>query len=285
MTKTKIISLVDGSSYSKSVCGLSAWAAGRLEASVEILHVLGRREASGSDDLSGAIALGARTTLLEKLTALDAERGKLLQERGRAILEDARAVVTAAGVEAVETRLFHGDLIDILARREPEADLLVIGKRGEGADFASLHLGSNLERIVRASHKPVLVASRAFKPIAKVLIAWDGGSSSAKAVDHVARSPLFAGLDIRLVFVGHETDEIRRGMARAAETLGAGGHSVATAVLAGQPEKVLGEHVGAESTDLVVMGAYGHSRIRSLIIGSTTTEMIRSCLVPILLMR
>jgi nucleotide-binding universal stress UspA family protein len=33
------------------------------------------------------------------------------------------------------------------------------------------------------------------------------------------------------------------------------------------------------------MGAYGHSRIRTLIIGSTTTEVIRSCLIPVLLFR
>ena len=36
---------------------------------------------------------------------------------------------------------------------------------------------------------------------------------------------------------------------------------------------------------MVLMGAYGHSRIRSLIIGSTTTEMIRSCKVPVVLVR
>ena len=48
---------------------------------------------------------------------------------------------------------------------ETDAALIVIGKRGEGADFAKLHLGSNLERVVRAMHKPVLVASRAFKPV------------------------------------------------------------------------------------------------------------------------
>jgi nucleotide-binding universal stress UspA family protein len=33
------------------------------------------------------------------------------------------------------------------------------------------------------------------------------------------------------------------------------------------------------------MGAYGHSRIRALSIGSTTTQMIRSCKVPIVLIR
>jgi len=33
------------------------------------------------------------------------------------------------------------------------------------------------------------------------------------------------------------------------------------------------------------MGAYGHSRIRNLVIGSTTTEMLRSCTVPVMLFR
>jgi len=37
--------------------------------------------------------------------------------------------------------------------------------------------------------------------------------------------------------------------------------------------------------DLLLMGAYGHSRIRNLIIGSTTTSMIRSCKIPVLLFR
>ena len=36
---------------------------------------------------------------------------------------------------------------------------------------------------------------------------------------------------------------------------------------------------------MLVMGAYGHSRIRNLIIGSTTTQMIGACKVPIMLFR
>ncbi|HCI19813.1 MAG TPA: universal stress protein UspA, partial [Alphaproteobacteria bacterium] len=53
----------------------------------------------------------------------------------------------------------------------------------------------------------------------------------------------------------------------------------------GEPEKVISDHVEQHSIDLLVMGAYGHSRIRNLMIGSTTTQMIRSCLVPVLLFR
>ena len=47
----------------------------------------------------------------------------------------------------------------------------------------------------------------------------------------------------------------------------------------------LTQAIESNGIDLLVMGAYGHSRVRSLIIGSTTTGMIRSCKIPIALVR
>lgn len=211
----KIIALVDGSIYSESVCHHAAWIAQQTQAPVELIHVLGRREAPEKTDLSGAIRLGARTKLMEELAELDAQRAKLVSHRGRAILEDARAIVDRDGVTEITTRLRHGDIVEAIGEIEGEARVIVIGKRGEAADFAKGHLGSNLERIVRAAHRPVFVASRAFKPIDTVLVAYDGGSSAMKAVDHISRSPLFAGLAVTVVTVGTETPEIKKGLADA----------------------------------------------------------------------
>ena len=281
----KIIALVDGSIYSASVCEHAAWIAARTGAPVELLHVLGRREGAETSDLSGSIRLGARTALLEELAALDAQRAKLVANRGRAILEDALALVEAAGVTEISVRLRHGDLVETVGEVEKDARVILIGKRGEAADFAKGHLGSNLERIVRACHKPVVVAARAFRPIEKVLLAYDGGISAMKAVDHIARSPVFAGLKVHVVTVGTATAEVRKGLEDARALLAAAGLAVETEVIAGQPETALGKLVDEAGFDMVVMGAYGHSRIRSLIIGSTTTAMIRSCKVPVVLLR
>ena len=93
----KLIALVDGSDYSRSVCDHAAWLAGRSGRSVELLHVIGRRQ-TATGDLSGAIALGARSSLLEELSELDARMAKLAQTRGRAILEDAEAILRAVGL-------------------------------------------------------------------------------------------------------------------------------------------------------------------------------------------
>ncbi|MBW0158150.1 universal stress protein [Sedimentimonas flavescens] len=281
----KIIAFVDGSIYSASVCEHAAWAAERLGCGVEILHVLGRRDAPQNTDLSGQIKLGARSALMSELASLDEQRAKLVAHRGRAILEDAQEMVRSAGVEDVSVQLRNGDLVESLSEREGDARLILIGKRGEAADFAIDHLGSNMERLVRTASRPVLVASRAFKPIQKVLVAYDGGTSAMKAVDHLARSPLCAGLDVTVVTVGSATPAIEKGLANAAALLRAAGIEAQTRVVSGQPDTALGKLVDDEGFDMLVMGAYGHSRIRNLIIGSTSTAMVRSCKVPVLMIR
>jgi nucleotide-binding universal stress UspA family protein len=164
--------------------------------------------------------------------------------------------------------------------------MIMVGKRGEEADFASLRLGAHLERFIRASHKPVFVASRAFKPIDTAIVAYDGGASSQRVVDHIARNKLFSGLKIDLVItVGSRNRETEKALENARAILTGAGLEVETTILSGQPDEVLGKRVEEHGAALVAMGAYGHSRIRAFVLGSTTSEMLRSCKAPVLLMR
>jgi nucleotide-binding universal stress UspA family protein len=129
------------------------------------------------------------------LTQLDAQTAKLAHRRGRVILDTAKARLLDDGVAEVTPTLRNGDVVEAVADHESDACLIVIGRPGEAADFAKPRLGSNLERVVRASRMPVLVASRAFRPIERVLIAFDGGPSAVKAVEVIAQSPLLRGLE------------------------------------------------------------------------------------------
>ncbi|WP_421951761.1 universal stress protein [Pelagibacterium sp.] len=281
---SKLVALVDGSIYSRSVCENAAWLAKRAGKAVEVLHVLGRRDVPVTD-LSGSIALGARSALLADLAELDERRARLSQQKGRAILEDAQAILKEGGAPAVTTRLMNGDIVETLGELETDAELLVIGKRGEGADFAKMHLGSNLERVSRSSKRPVFVAARNFADINSVLVAFDGGPSVMKALDYIATSPIFSGLTVRLLTVGNESGEARAKLESAKARLIAAGLEVTADIQAGHPETVIAQVVEQGGIDLLVMGAYGHSRIRALFIGSTTSEMIRSCKIPVLLFR
>lgn len=281
----KILALLDGSAYSESVCHHTAWIAKKLNVGVEAMHVLGRREGEMSKDLSGALRLGARSALLEELATLDSKWAKLAQAKGHAILEDAKAILEQDGVPIVNLRLRKGDLLDAVRELEGDTRAITIGKRGEGASYATGHLGSNLERIVRSSKVPVFVASREFKPISKVLVAYDGSASAKIAVERMSQSPVFKDLDISVLTVGADSTRARATAEEAVAKLHRANMQASARIASGEPEDALSKLVSEEGFDLLVMGAYGHSRIRSLIIGSTTTAMILKVKVPVLLYR
>ena len=282
----KLIAFLDGSIYSKSVCDYTAWIANKVAGSVDLIHVLDRRdESSAPVDLSGSIGLGARTALLEELAELDGQSARLKHQLGRAILDDAREIIQAAGVSHVSTMLRNDGIVETVQAFEKDADLIVIGKRGEGTESDEMHLGTNFERVVRASHKPILVASSVFNPIKRCLIAFDGGVSALKAVNYLARREVFNDIECHLLSVTGPSVEAKQQLEDAGSMLRDAGYRVETTIQAGRPEAVICEKIKADKFDLLLMGAYGHSRIRNLIIGSTTTAMIRSCKIPVLLFR
>ena len=61
-------------------------------------------------------------------------------------MENSEARLIAGGLKNIDTHLRNGDFVDTVTEFQKEADILIIGKRGEAANFAKLHLGSNLER-------------------------------------------------------------------------------------------------------------------------------------------
>jgi len=283
---SKILACTDGSVYAVSVYDHAAWAAERLGASVDVLHVLDHhRETASVSDLSGSIGIDASAELMGRIAEVEAARGKVQIEKAKVILNDARKRLAEGGVDEVNVIQRHGSLVSTVEEFEDGADLLIIGKRGEAADFDKGHLGSNLERVIRMSKIPVLVASRAFKPVDKFLIAFDGGASARKAVDHVAKSSLLKGLECHVLMVGRSDSSADQKFASAREVLLGAGFEVQGEILDGDVEEVIADYVIKQEIGLLVMGAYGHSKIRQMIVGSTTTEMVRTCHVPVLMFR
>ncbi len=282
----KILSCTDGSIYAPSIYDHTAWAATRCQASVHVLHMLNpHRERAEMSDLSGNLGPDTGAELLEELVSFEETKNRLAREQGKVILAQARTHLQQAGIRAVSVEQQHGTLVEAVVRMEADADLVVVGKRGRCADFAKLHLGSNLERVIRASSRPVLVTSRQFAPIERFLIAYDGGPSIEKALQFIIASPLLKGLECHLIRAGKIDANAQWFLEEAANKLRAGGYTVHTRATAGDPEQVIGSAVADLKIQLLVMGAYGHSKIRQLVVGSTTTAMVRSCKIPILMFR
>jgi len=282
-----VMAFVDGSIYSASVCDHAAWLAARHGASVHVFHMLAKRDgASMPADLSGNLKLGARSDLLEKLSKADEDWAHLAQARGRVILEDAQARITQSTDLSVETRLRHDDLVDAIVDFEKDADLIVIGKRGEASASAREHLGSNLERALRSATKPVLVANRDFEPIENCLVAYDCGPSVKKAIRFLVKhAEAYKDIAFHLLMIGKPTANAQTELEGVAASMQVAGLTVTHESRGGEPDRAIPGVALKMNSQMLVMGAYGHSHIRNLIIGSTTTALVRSCRLPILLVR
>jgi len=276
---------IDGSPQAAAVCDCAAWASQRLGASLTLLHVLDRRQFPVSGDLSGIIGLGSREFLLQELATLDEKRAKLALEEGRMMLDAARQRALSAGVAQPECRQRHGDLVETLRDLQNDTRLLVIGRQGEDSGDDIQHIGSQLESVIRTMHRPILVTVGQFTPPRSLMLAFDGSATTLKGVEMLAASPLFKGLPIHLVMVGNENDAVLTQLNAARDALAAGGLEVHTAIRAGEVEPTLHAYQAEHGIDLLVMGAYGHSRIRQFFVGSTTTSMIRTTRTPLLLLR
>lgn len=280
-----VLTCIDASGYAESVCDLAAWASKRLEMHVELLHVVQRSDAvAARSDRSGAIGLGVKSSLMEELVAMEAAETKLKVERGRVLLAAAEQRLRERGAVDVRTVHRHGGIIETILEREEGARVVIIGKRGDSHEFAQGHIGSNIERVVRASTKPVLVASREYTEPQHIIFAYDASPAADRALGRLVESSLFTGLPVNIVMADTDNEAHRRALNSAAARLGEE-RVVTTTLEPGKPESLIAGIVEQTSGAMLVMGAYGHSPIRTLIVGSTTTTMIRTVHVPVLLVR
>ncbi|WP_313133337.1 universal stress protein [Stutzerimonas nitrititolerans] len=281
---TQVMACIDGSTQAAAVCDCAVWASQRLGSPLSLLHVLDQQRYPLSGDFSGIIGLGSREFLLEELASLDEKRNKLALEEGRMMLDAARQRAVKAGVEPT-LRHRHGDLVESLRELEGDIRLLVIGKQGEDSGSEVQLIGSQLESVIRTMHRPILVTPADFKAPASAMLAFDASATSRKGVEMLVASPLLKGTPIHLVTVSSDTHEARAALDAARDKLADAGFEVHVAILEGEVEARLRDYQAEHAIELLVMGAYGHSRIRQFFVGSTTTNMLRSATTPLLLLR
>ncbi len=279
----------DGSAFSEAIYRYGAWFARQFQSSTKVLFVTDiRQKVVSTGNLSGSLGLDASEQLMNELVNLEHEKAKLSKKRARLILQNADQILKEEGVTDIELLNPTGFLVDCFRDFEADADMVVLGKRGEAAEFASDHLGANIERIVRSSSKPCLVTPQAFVPVEKILVAYDGSPSANRIVSFLTGNAAgFKDSDLHVITVAKlasDTEPSQR-LAKVQEQLQQAGFAATTSVAIGEPESAIAQYIKQHQITLLLMGAYGHSRIRRLIIGSTTIQLLRSSSIAVLLFR
>lgn len=282
----KILACVDATPLADAVTDYAAWAARQLDAPVELLHVLERpSELAGNQDHSGAIGLDAQDKLLDQLAKEDEDRTRLARERGRTLLSALRERAMQVGATTVDSRLRHGDIEETLDEQQEGSSLLILGRNGRSDPDHKTGLGKHLEWMVRSATRPVLVVTGIYREPKKVLFAFDGSSVTRKGVEILARSRLLRGLQLQLLMAGEPGASVKKQLDAAVETLLAGGIQATASTKPGSPKEVIAEALASGGFDMLVMGAYSHSPLRTRLFGSKTSEMLKTSSVPTLLLR
>jgi len=169
-----------------------------------------------------------------------------------------------------------------------DCDLIAMGKMGAHAEWRDVFLGTNVEFVVRQTHKPVLITPSEYKPFRKMLIAYDGSSFADKALRSGAEIAQAMKLPVTVVCVAEKKDDALQILSTASAILKDDKLTVDTVAKGGS------DHAGGilevcndedSKFDILVMGAYGHSRLREMILGSNTVRVMRSTNCSILLCR
>lgn len=272
----------DGSPHADTACDYAIDLSVRLQAQLSALHVVDARLLEGPlmADLSnwiGAQPYGAQVPQFREL----------LDRKGETILE---AFTQRCAAKNLSPATFQGSghPVHIILEEEAKAELLVLGQKGEHAGWSEYLMGSTVERVVRQSLKPCLVTPDAFRPISKAVVAFDGSGHAAKALHEAIE--LAQALNIALSLVTVADPETPEGRAEqilkdGLKLVKAHAFEADSAVVKGKPADAILDYARAQKGDLIVMGAFGHSRIREMILGSTTARVVASAGLPVLLVR
>lgn len=280
MIKT-ILLCVDGSKYSEAAASAVLWLSKQLNARIRALSVVDVRLLEGPllADLSGVAGVQPFQGLLPQLR-------ELYERKARTAVDEVAADARREGVSC-DITVHTGLLVDTILESENTAELVVLGQRGEGFEATGEWLGSNVERVVRKSIKPCLITPLDFHPIRSILAAYDGSQHANHALYaafELAKS-LQASLTILTVETSRDEEQKSWALKEAMDLAARQEVAVKPLALHGTPEEKILEVVIRDKHDLVVVGAYGHTRLRELILGSVTNFLIRKSPVPVLLVR
>ncbi len=273
----QILVPTDGSAYASIGVAYCVELARQHGASLTGLHVIDIKLLEGPflRDISASLGTAPYVNYQNNISLL-------LEERGKAALESFAERCEKAGVP-FESQQVVGSVPHVLAEKSELADLLVMGRGGEHGEWLNGLLGSTTEAVVRHADCPVLVTGREQARLERILVAYDGSSHARNALQFATSMGEAWSVPFEVLMIGDDGCEAL--MEEARTYLEAHALEIEYTVLEGDPRDVIVDYSKEHETDLIVMGAYGHSRVRELLLGSTTQYVINHSPCPVLLVR
>ncbi len=287
MTWAKLLANIDGGPASEAVAGVALELGRSFDARVELLHVEVAEE-EAIPIVAEGMAAGAVGRMLEGLAEQRRIRAETAERLYRTLCVEA-GVPTCAPDDPAEPGRFRvgfrrlaGRESDEISRRGRLADLVIVGGATEEGEFSPA-----VEAAIFGTGRPLIMVppSAAARFGAHVAIAWDGSPGAGRATG--AALPLLR----RAERVTVATADMEKLGTKPSALVGyLAEHGIAAKTWAFRPDDgKLGERLLAEAeaagADLLVMGAYGHSRLREMVLGGVTQSVTAKARLPVFMAR
>jgi len=275
----KLLVGIDTSEHSRNAQAYAFHIAHRLNASLIGLHVVDIVSIEGSffHDISGSLGL-------EPYLDFSSKMREVLTARGKSVLDEFAA---AAGREnlPVETILDMGIVANQICERAKSADLAMIGHRGVNERFSSGLLGSTAEAVARKCPRPLFISPMKFREIRRLVLAYDGSERASRAMRAAAEFAASLGTPIAVITVARDRKLGERTLEEARKYFEPYSLPAEFHLLAGHANEEIVRFIREHGADLLFIGAYGHSRIIEMVLGSTTEYVLRNAACPVFLSR
>lgn len=218
---------------------------------------------------------------------IEAAQNKIAVESMSLAEEAFRKQTAAAGLDNVEWHTEYDEPVNAMALQAQYADLVVIGQ-SDSTDDSGIAMDFP-ERLVLSAARPVLVVPHTgdFPSIGKrILVAWNATQEATRAIANA--TPLLEAADsvyVMAVNCKSSKKEVIRSdnMVRYLERLGIRAEIKDLHNVEIDAGNELLSRASDLSADLVVMGCYGHSRLREWVLGGATRTILESMTVPVLM--
>ncbi len=269
---------VDSSEHSRQAQTLAFYLARKLHASVMGLHVVDILSFEGP--LFNDIAAPA-----DLESYLDApQMRETLTARGRKLLEDFSAAALREQVSA-QTALDFGVIAGQICERSKSADLVVLGHRGASEQIAASSLGGIAEGVARKASGTVLICPPSARELRQFVLAFDGSERACKAMHAAAELATALDASLTVLSVSRDPKLAEHRLAQARAYFEPYGVKAEFRLLAGHAPQEIVQFIRQASPDALFLGAYGHSRIVEMMLGSTTEHVLRNAPCPLFLSR
>ncbi|MGW8323775.1 MAG: universal stress protein [Thermodesulfobacteriota bacterium] len=269
----------DGSAFSGVALEYGIYLAEKFGAKITGLHVVDARELEGPllSDMAGSLGFSPYQNYLAKFR-------KILEGKGDVILEAFRSSCEERSIRT-NVKRFSGVVANVISDEAKKADLVIIAQRGQHERWSSGLLGSTTESVVRKSPRPVLVTPNTFREFENVLVAYDGSVESNKALKTTLELFAYSETRLKSVVITHDEKRCEALTEEIEAFVSPYQVDVDIECLEGEPSREILRYAGDKRIDLIVMGAFGHSRLHDLVLGGTTAYIIRNATLPVLLNR